>query len=134
MPLTNDRITTKKVPIWQAYPVAAATRIYGGSLVALNATGFAVPAANTANFKVVGIAQQRADNSTGADGALKVVVEAPVRALLKATAITQAMVGATMYVVDDETFDDATGANSIVAGTLSEFVSATSGWLYIAPK
>jgi hypothetical protein len=134
MALANDRLTQRKTLGLQAYPVKASTIIYAGSLVAIDSNGWAVPAADAAGHDVIGIAHARADNSTGANGAIKVTVEAPIRVLLKATSITQAMVGQAMYVVDDETFDDQPGTNAIFAGILSEYVSTTSGWLYVAPK
>lgn len=130
--LTADRVTEKKVPGMVSYPVAA-VKIYAGSLVAINAAGFLAPAADTASFKVVGIALENVDNSAGAAGALRCRVEAPIVARLNATSITQAMVGTKMFVVDDQTFDDATGTNSIVAGVLVEFISATEGRIYIDP-
>ena len=131
--LTTDRATVVKVPGMLAYPVAATTTIYAGSMVAINSAGHAVPAADTASFKVVGIARARVDNSAGAAGDLWVEVAAPVIADLPATSITQAMVGTKMYVVDDQTFDDATGTNSIIAGVLVEFVSTTRGKVWIDP-
>jgi hypothetical protein len=42
------------------------------------------------------------------------------------TSITQAMLGTLMCVVDDSTAADATGTNSIKAGLLEEFISATA--------
>lgn len=131
--LAADRNTLKKAVGLQAYPVAASTLIYGGAMVALNSGGFAVPAADAASLKVVGKAQSRADNAAGANGDIKVLVEAPIRALFAATSITQAMVGQRMYVVDDQTFDDQPGTNAIIAGQLEEFVSTTSGWLWMDP-
>ncbi len=132
MALSNDRITQRKEPGRKSYPVAASTLIYAGALVALNTSGYAVPAADTVGFKVVGIAHLRADNSAGSNGDINVLVDAPILALFDATSITQAMVGQRMYVVDDHTFDDTKGTNGISAGILAEYVSTTSGWLFIA--
>jgi hypothetical protein len=133
MALSADRITQRQDPNFQSYPVKAATKIYAGSMVAVGADGFAIPAVNAANAIVVGVADKTVDNTAGADGALRVSVWRGVF-LLKATSITQAMVGTVMYVVDDETFDDAVGAASIKAGRLIDYVSATSGWILIEPS
>lgn len=130
--LTKDRTTEKKIPGLQSYPMAA-VKIYAGSLVCKNAAGFAAPAADTASFKTLGVATETVDNTGGAAGDKRIKVEAPLRARFAATSITQAMVGNTMYVVDDQTFDDAVGTNSIKAGILDEFISATEGWLWIDP-
>jgi len=131
--LTADRITEKQVLGVKAYPVAASTKIYAGALVALNSSGYAVPAADTAGYKVVGIASAQADNASGANGAINVLAEAPVIARLNATSITQAMVGKAMYVVDDNTVDDTFGTNGIFAGILIEYISTTSGRFLISP-
>lgn len=131
--LTQDRITDKRVPGLMAYPVAATTKIYAGALVCVNSAGLAVPAADAAGVKVVGVAKRTVDNSAGAAGALWVEVDCPIVARFAATSITQAMVGTVMYVVDDNTFDDAVGTNSIKVGVLIEFISATEGWIYINP-
>lgn len=124
MPLTNDRQTNLSPVGSKAYPVKANITIYAGSMVMMDATGFAVPAANTASCVLVGIARSRAVGGT-TDGAVWVTVDAPVIADLPATSITQAMVGRDMYVVDDQTFDD-TAAN-VVVGKLMEFISTTRG-------
>lgn len=131
--LTQDRITDKRFPGVMAYPVAATTKIYAGAIVCVNSTGVAVPAADTAGNKVVGIATRTVDNSAGAAGAMWVEVNCPTIARLNATSITQAMVGTVMHVVDDNTVDDAVGTNTIKAGVLVEFISTTEGWIYINP-
>lgn len=130
--LTTDRITQKKVPGVKSYPMAA-VKVYAGSIVCKNAAGYAAPAADTASFKCLGIARETVDNTAGAAGDKQIDVEAPILARLPATSITQAMVGNIMYVVDDQTFDDATGTNSIKAGILADFISTTEGWIWIDP-
>jgi len=132
--LTGDRITEKKEPGLKHYPVAASTKIYAGSIVAVNSSGYAVPASDTAGLRVVGVAESQADNSSGTDGAQTITVRAPIIARYAASSITQAMVGQVMYVVDDQTFDDAPGTNGVKAGRLVEFISTTEGWIEIAPS
>lgn len=131
--LTNDRVTEKKsVTASKSYPVAASTVIYAGGLVVLNSAGYAVPAADAAGMKVVGVATARVDNAAGGNGDARVVVEeGDFR--LPAVSITQEMVGQVMYVVDDQTFDDAVGTNAVKAGRLVSFVSATEGWVRVRP-
>ena len=133
--LTAARLTDLKFVdrgLEQRFPVAA-SKIYKGGLVAINSAGFAKAAADAAGDKVVGVALEEVDNTGGAAGDKFVVVMTGVAAKLPATAITQAMVGTKMFVVDDQTFDDATGVNSVDAGVLIEFVSATEGWVFIPP-
>lgn len=128
--LTTDRETQQKEAGVKSFPVAA-VKIFKGSLVGINASGFAAPAADTANFRVVGVAREFVDNTGGAAGDLSIRVVSGRYYRFAASSITQAMVGQTMYVVDDQTFDDAIGTNAIPAGVLVEFISATEGWLYI---
>lgn len=129
--LTADRITEIKEQATKSYPVAAATKIYAGSLVAVNTSGYAVPASDTAGLKVVGVAEAQADNSAGGNGAKSINVRSPIIARFAASSITQAMVGQVMYVVDDQTFDDSPGTNAVKAGRLVEFISTTEGWIEV---
>jgi hypothetical protein len=131
--LTQDRITKKKFAFdGEPLPVKAATKIYAGAKVAVDANGFAVPASDTAALRVMGVAKATVDNTAGADGALIVNVLNGLF-LFDATSITQAMLGQVMYVVDDHTFDDVAGTNGVKAGRLVSFVSTTSGWLLVQP-
>lgn len=49
--------------------VAAGQKIEPGTMVALNVAGYAVPAAKAENLRIAGVAQERADNRLGVDGA-----------------------------------------------------------------
>jgi hypothetical protein len=130
--LAADRISQVKEMSPTAYPVKASTKIYAGAMVAIDTTGYAVPAADAAGQKVMGVARNTADNSASAvNGAITVLVDSWKTFTFNATSITQAMVGNVMYVVDDNTFDDAIGTNSIKAGRLIEFISTTSGRIAI---
>lgn len=131
--LANDRNTLWKELGLKAFPVAASTLIYDKSIVCLNASGYAVRGADAVGYTTVGMADSRADNLTGGNGDKWVLVKSPIVAKFAATSITQAMVGKTMYVVDDQTFDDAVGTNGITAGVLVEYVSATEGWIQMSP-
>lgn len=110
------------------YPQAA-VKIWKGSLVAINAAGFATPATDTTGLSVVGVAYKTYEAPSSA-GDNDVEVQVGVFKFA-ATSITQAMLGENMYVVDDQTFDDTLGTNGIKAGRLVKFVSTTEGWLFI---
>jgi hypothetical protein len=130
--LTKDRATPYRDGIEIEFPVAANTKIFAGSLVCANASGFAVPASDTAGYKFLGVALEQMDNSTGANGAKVVRLRRTGSFLFDAASITQAMVGSPMYVVDDHTFDDASGPlNDIRIGLLVKYVSDTKGWIDI---
>ena len=132
--LAADRNTESKLGDLMIYPVAATTTIYKGSIVCVSDTGYLVPGADTANLRVVGVADEKVDNSAGADGALNCRVISGRKFRFAATSITQAMLGDPMFVVDDQTVDDAAGAtNDVPVGRLVEYISATEGWVFI-PK
>ena len=131
--LTRDRATSYREGIEVEFPVAASTKIYAGSLVCVNTSGYAVPAADVNGYRFVGVAMEQMDNSDGANGGKTVRVRRAGVFEFDATSITQAMVGTAMYAVDDHTFDDAAGpANDIKVGALIKYVSATKGWIDIA--
>jgi hypothetical protein len=132
MALSADRETREKIGIDTPVPVAASTKLYGGGLVAVDADGYAVPGADTAGLKICGVAQEQVDNSSGADGDLTVKVRRGRAFLLKGSGLTQAMLGDTLYAVDDETVAAASvTTNDIPAGKMVEFVSATAAWVLI---
>lgn len=132
MALSGDRATDYREGVEKDYPVAASTKIYSGSLVAVNASGYAVPAADTAGLAVVGVAMARADNSAGAAGDISVVVRARGEFRFKGSGLSQALVGQNVCAVDDETVAGAaTTTNDVVVGKLSKYLSATDGWVAI---
>jgi len=128
--LAADRITEKKLPGLKSYPVKDGAKIYAGGLVAVQSDGHAIPAADTAALRVVGVATHTIDNTSGADGDKWVDCETGIFKFA-ASSITQAMIGQMMYVVDDQTFDDAVGTNGVKAGKLMEFISTTLGWIKV---
>jgi predicted RecA/RadA family phage recombinase len=131
--LTRDRATPYREGIEVDYPVATNTKIFAGSLVCVNATGYAVPAADTAGYQFAGVAMEQVDNSGGSDGGQSVNLRRAGVFEFDAVSITQAMVGTGMYAKDDHTFDDTAGAtNHINVGQLVKYVSATKGWIDIA--
>jgi hypothetical protein len=130
--LTKDRATPYRDGIEIDFPVAANSKIYAGSLVCANATGYVVPAADTAGLKFAGVALEQADNTGGANGAKTVRLRRTGVFEFDASSITQAMVGTAMYIVDDHTMDDASGpTNDIRIGVLVKYVADTIGWVDI---
>ncbi|MEJ2671220.1 MAG: hypothetical protein P8168_03250 [Deltaproteobacteria bacterium] len=130
--LTRDRATPYREGIEVEYSVAANTKIYAGSLVCVNADGYAVPAADTSGFQFAGVAMEQVDNS-GGDGGKVVRLRRTGVFEFDAVSLTQAMVGTDMYATDDHTFDDTAGAtNHVKVGQLVKYVSATKGWIDIA--
>lgn len=131
MALSANTIIARKEGIMQAYPAADNVHIYEGALVCVNTSGYALPGADTAGYKFVGVAWEECDNTlTGHAAGGKNVLVDQGRFLLPATSITLPMVGSKMYLVDDATIDDIAGVtNKVEVGVLDEYVSATSGWV-----
>jgi len=108
------------------YGVATNVKVYNGALCMTSATGYLVPAADTANCKVAGRCQQTADttasgpNGVVADGVASADVMLGVFQYdnpVGANQLTLADLGKLAYVLDDHTVIRAAGTvNSIIAG------------------
>lgn len=107
--LSADRVQvsrgTEAEPYKLSVGVATGTTIYGGSLVAVNAAGYAVPASDSKALRVVGVAVDKVVNA-GANGAVSVAVTQGVFRFVNSTstdAITIAEKGSACFAVDDQT-------------------------------
>jgi len=90
----------------KSLPVAASTTIYGGAIVAINQSGYAVPASADPSLFVVGVALAAADNSAGSAGAISVAIERGVFSFNNSSstsALTDADIGRVCYAADDNT-------------------------------
>jgi len=115
--LTADRDTTSRESVIFSYPVAAAKKIYAGSLVVLDASGNAEPGTTATGKVAIGRAREFIDNSAGAAADLNVEVEQGTFRWGNSSAgdaITKAEIGDTCYIVDDQTVakTDGTGTRS----------------------
>lgn len=126
-----DRRTGHQVEL----PVKTAIHIYKGGLIAVDATGYCLPAADAANHVVIGHAIEEADNSSGASGDLRLVVNRdPIALDNSATnAVTNAYTGKVVYVEDDHTVSTSGGTNSVKAG-ICLGVDPDSGKVWVDPK
>lgn len=120
--LTKDRNTLRRDGLQNNDPVAASTKIFAGSLVCLNASGYAVPGSVATTLKARGVAQEQVDNSTGAAGAARVETRRGVFKFGNSTSsdeITIANITANCYIVDDQTVALTNGSNTrSVAGKI----------------
>lgn len=130
--LTASRTTPHRVVHTRSRPVAAGQKIFAGALVAINATGLAVKGATALNLKGIGIAEAMADNSAGVDSAINVSVRRGAWAMANSAAgdqLTAADIGATCYIVDDQTVAKTTGGGTrSPAGTVVD-VDASGVWV-----
>jgi hypothetical protein len=132
--LTAERYQTRRDGVDFNDPVAAATKIFAGGIVVLNASGDAAPASTATGLVVRGVAQETVDNSGGAAGDLRVRTRAGIFKFANSAAadeITRADIGADCYLVDDQTVakTDGTGTRS-VAGKVVDVDS--DGGVFVA--
>ncbi len=132
--LTADRDTTRREVIYRNFPVKAAAKIFAGAIVCLDATGFAVKGAVSTTLKAVGRAEEQVDNTSGADGALRINCGAGCFRYANSAAgdlIALADVDAVCYIVDDQTVAKTNGgATRSVAGIIRD-VDAGGVWVEI---
>jgi hypothetical protein len=118
--------------IIQDYPVLTATTIYKGSIVAVNAAGYAVPGSVATTQIAIGRCSETVVNS-GASGAKKVKVEAGVFKYdnsAAADAIAQAEVGDFCYIVDDQTVAKTSGTST--RSRAGRIVGVDAGGVWVA--
>jgi len=127
--LIADRKTRMKQGSLFAHPVAAAAIIYNGGLTCRNSAGFATAAANSANYKLLGVADEQINNAAGLDGAETISGKRTGAFLFAATGVTQANIGEPLYIVDDQTVGLGVVAqpSNITGVTLSRLADSRGG-------
>lgn len=122
--LANDKITPYRANRDYSDPVEANKLIYQGAMVGINAAGNAVPMTAVVGLVCRGIAQDRADNSTGAAGAINVPTRTGLFRVLNAGDIDRTFIGKSAYAVDDQTVSSSSnnGTRS-VAGVIDDIDS-----------
>lgn len=130
--LTADRNTLSTAGELITVPVAAGAKIYAGALVAASATGYAQPGGVAATLTYLGRAEQYADNTGGAAGAITVQVRRK-RAFYWQNSgtdpVTQASLGKTAYIVDDQTVSATNGGNTQSAAGIVVGLDANGVWI-----
>ena len=107
--------------------VTAGGTIYTGAMVALNASGLAIPA-SSASCKVIG----RAENTVSSGGQVKVRRGCFAWDNDTTSGCSKTDIGKACYVVDDHTVTIAGGSASVVAGYIKD-VDADGVHVSIAP-
>lgn len=132
--LTQERDTQRRIGGQGVGPVAAATKIFAGSIVcAQTGANFLTKGATATTLRGIGIAEKTADNSAGAAGAINVEYRRDGWYRFANSAagdlITLADVGADCFIVDDQTVAKTNGTNTrSVAGKVRD-VDATGVWI-----
>lgn len=125
MAVTANQLIKKQDGCKRSYPVEESTRIYQGTLVFLNAAGYACDVTATGVNAFIGIAVAEADNTSGADGAIEVEVWTEGDFELTLTGGAQAEVGSPVYADDNYALVVALGATSVRVGRIVRHVSST---------
>lgn len=134
--LTVDRNTPRRDGVEFEFDVDAGKKIFAGSIVVLDTAdgNRAKPGAVATTLKCVGVAQALADNSAGADGAIRVRVRRGCYRFGNSSAgdaITLAELGTDCYIVDDQTVAKTNGTSTrSVAGKVRD-VDADGVWVEI---
>jgi len=128
--LNSDRRTPYREGTELEFKVAGGARIYAGSLVCVNAAGYAVPGADTAGFKFVGVARESVDNAGGANGDKTVVVRRKGVFRFAGAGLAITDIGASVNVSDDQTTAKST-SNNVACGKIAEYISATEAGIDI---
>lgn len=113
--LTQDRNTRRRDGVQIEPPVAANARVFAGALVAINAAGYAVAGITALGLVGAGAALQRADNTGGTAGAIRVRLSKQPHHFgnsAAADAITLADLGKDCFIVDDQTVAKTDGAGT----------------------
>lgn len=130
MPLTADRNTPYKQTDLVVIGVGAGVRIFAGSLIALSATGFAIPGKTATGLTYAGRAEESVDNTVGADGAVSVTVYRN-HAFKWANdgTVTQARMLKPAYIVDDATVSATDGTGTRSAAGLVVGIDSDGVWI-----
>lgn len=129
MALTADRNTSRRNGDQLSLGIAANKKIYAGSLVARDASGYATPGATATDLLGMGRAAETVDNTGGAAGALQVPIDKGVFHFANAAGdpVTIADIGNDCYITDDLTVSH-TDTNQSVAGKVFD-VDANGVWV-----
>lgn len=104
--LVADRNTSMKDAELISVPMAATTKIFAGSIVCVNAAGYATKGAATTGLVYLGRAEEMIDNTTGSAGFKSITVrrgKAFKYANEATDPVTQASLGKSCYIFDDQT-------------------------------
>ena len=109
-------------------PVAASTTLFAGTLGAANASGYILPASDTAGLRVLGRIEPQPnlsvlDNSAGAAGDVSATIKRGVFQLANdaTNPVTAAYLGKPVYVKDDSTVC-VVSTNKVIAGVFVGFL------------
>lgn len=126
MPQTAERGTLRRNGNMAVFPVAAATRMWAGSIAcAQTGAAFVTKGATSTTLRGIGMVDETADNTAGSAGAISVKVRRDGWFQFANSSagdlITVADIGADCYIVDDMTVAKTSGgATRSIAGKVRD--------------
>jgi hypothetical protein len=118
-------------------PMAAAMLIYQGTIVALNATGFASKGVVATTLKQFGRAEATVDNSAGAAGAKDIDVRPGIYRWFNSAAadlITIAEIGTDCFIADDQTVAKTNGTSTRSRGGKVVLIDVSGVYVQTGPQ
>lgn len=133
---TQNRNTPRREATRLSLPVAANTNIWAGTIVSvLTDNSGAVPGGTASSGKGVGVAQERANNTGGAAGAIRVTVEQQEAFRFGNSAsgdlIAISDIGNLCYIVDDQTVAKTSNSGARPAAGVVADVDANGVWVIV---
>jgi hypothetical protein len=127
--LSANRDTPELKPANLIWLTQGSNVIYAGSIVAVNSSGVAVPAADATGYDVVGRAEVYQDNTGSGYSSTKTInVRRGVFQWENGDSITDADIGSLVYVTDDQTVQKGASSYDIIAGVVVKYES-TGVWV-----
>lgn len=134
MAVTENKLIKMQAGGKRSYPVKASVSIYQGTMVFVDADGYAEPTTATGVNGFAGIAVEAATGgSSSGDTKVEVWTEGDFE-LTGAGTYTQADVGSPIYADDNYVISTSIGATSVPCGKSVGFVSATKLIVSIKPS
>lgn len=128
--LTSDRNTPEREGKILVLPMAAGVTIFAGSIVVVNATGYAAPGSTAVNLKAAGRAEEyRVNSGNNGEAVIKVRRGAFKFANAEADPVTALL--STCYIVDDQTVAATNGTNTRSAAGKVLAIDADGVWVEI---
>jgi len=113
------------------HPVAAGEVIMPGELIAVNGSGYAVVASDTAGLVVIGVSLKAVDNSGGKDGDVKVLVKQCCVVELALYNLDRTNIGDPVYVYDSHTVANVGSTNNGIRAGVLQWVSDDNSIGYV---
>ena len=132
MALSTDRATPERDGHEYSFGVAASTKIYAGALVALDSSGNATKGATATGLRGIGRAEEQVDNSGGSAGDKTIRVRSGTFRFANSSAgdaLARGDIGATCYIVDDQTVAKTNGTNTRSAAGKVVGVESDGVWV-----